>query len=117
MVTTAPTGVAFTTLAVTMLLYALPSKSTQILRSAILKMRYLGAVALINAELAVAIPKDGGLVVWVQEAFGVTLGGHNAWCDVSSSMALVALQVFAGGSGTRIFLTRPSIRSWQLATS
>ena len=56
----APSGIVFSTLLVVMGIYALP-------------------IALINAELAVAIPEDGGLVVWVQQAFGPTIGGHNAW--------------------------------------
>lgn len=56
----APSGIVFSTLLVIMGIYALP-------------------IALINAELAVAIPEDGGLVVWVQQAFGPTVGGHNAW--------------------------------------
>ena len=45
----APAGIVFATLIVTMVVYALP-------------------IALINAELAVAIPEDGGIVVWVQKA-------------------------------------------------
>eukprot|EP01051_Picozoa_sp_SAG22_P016234 SAG22_NODE_2256_length_2780_cov_20.080194_3_plen_434_part_01 len=55
-----PAGVVFATLGFTMLVYALP-------------------IALINAELAVAIPEDGGIVVWVQRAFGPAVGGHNSW--------------------------------------
>ena len=60
MITLAPSGFVFTTLAVTTLLYALP-------------------LALMNAELACAIPVDGGLVVWIQESLGRSIGGHNAW--------------------------------------
>ena len=60
MVSSAPTAVVFTVLGLVMLLYALP-------------------IAMINAELAVAIPEDGGLVVWVQEALGARIGGHNSW--------------------------------------
>jgi amino acid transporter len=56
----APSGIVFSTLLVIMAIYALP-------------------IALINAELAVAIPEDGGLVVWVQKAFGSAVGGHNSW--------------------------------------
>ena len=55
-----PAGVIFATLGFTMAVYALP-------------------IALINAELAVAIPEDGGIVVWVQRAFGPMVGGHNSW--------------------------------------
>jgi amino acid transporter len=44
---------------------------------------YALPIALINAELAAAIPADGGLVVWVQMAadeIGLsTLGIHNSW--------------------------------------
>ena len=61
----APSGIVFSTLLVAIGIYALP-------------------IALINAELAVAIPEDGGLVVWVQKAFGPTVGGHNAWWVWSS---------------------------------
>ena len=61
----APAGVVFGVYLITTLAYAVP-------------------VSLINAELAVAIPADGGIVVWVQRAFGDVLGGHNAWwCYVS----------------------------------
>ena len=56
----APTGLVFASLLLIMGTYALP-------------------IALINAELAVAIPEDGGLVVWVQQAFGSAVGGHNSW--------------------------------------
>lgn len=56
----APSGIVFATLLVVMAIYALP-------------------IAMINAELAVMIPEDGGLVVWVQKAFGPSVGGHNAW--------------------------------------
>jgi len=35
--------------------------------------------ALVTAELATAFPADGGQVVWVEEAFGAALGGHNAY--------------------------------------
>jgi len=34
-------------------------------------------IALITAELSTAIPEDGGLVVWVQEACGPIIGPHN----------------------------------------
>jgi amino acid transporter len=44
----APAGVLFSSLLLMIPLYTLP-------------------IALINAELAVAIPEDGGLVVWVQQ--------------------------------------------------
>ncbi len=44
---------------------------------------YALPIALINAELASAIPADGGLVVWVQRAadeIGLPmLGSHNSW--------------------------------------
>ena len=56
----APSGVIFTVYLATIFVYAIP-------------------VSLINAELAVAIPEDGGIVVWVQRAFGDAIGGHNAW--------------------------------------
>ena len=56
----APSGVIFTVYLATIFVYAIP-------------------VSLINAELAVAIPEDGGIVVWVQRAFGDVIGGHNAW--------------------------------------
>ena len=61
----APTGLVFASLLLIMGTYALP-------------------IALINAELAVAIPEDGGLVVWVQQAFGSAVGGHNSWWVWSS---------------------------------
>ena len=32
-----------------------------------------------TAELATALPKDGGLVAWVTEACGETIGGHNTY--------------------------------------
>ena len=61
----APAGVVFSVYLMTTFAYAVP-------------------VSLINAELAVAIPADGGIVVWVQRAFGGVVGGHNAWwCYVS----------------------------------
>lgn len=61
----APAGVVFSVYLATIFAYAVP-------------------VSLINAELAVAIPEDGGMVVWVQRAFGDIVGGHNAWwCYVS----------------------------------
>ena len=36
-------------------------------------------IALMTAELATALPKDGGLVAWVTEACGSTVGGHNTY--------------------------------------
>eukprot|EP01043_Picozoa_sp_COSAG02_P074617 COSAG02_NODE_15017_length_1213_cov_1.219031_1_plen_258_part_01 len=61
----APAGVVFSVYLATIFAYAVP-------------------VSLINAEMAVAIPEDGGMVVWVQRAFGDIVGGHNAWwCYVS----------------------------------
>lgn len=61
----APTGVIFSVYLASQFLYAMP-------------------IALINAELAVAIPEDGGIVVWTQRAFGPIVGGHNSWwCYVS----------------------------------
>jgi amino acid transporter len=54
-------------------------------------------IALINAELAVAIPADGGLVVWVDRAFGSAVGGHNAWwCYVSYCFDACIYPLLAG---------------------
>lgn len=40
---------------------------------------YSVPIALMTAELATALPKDGGLVAWVTEACGPTVGGHNTY--------------------------------------
>lgn len=50
-------------------------------------LAYSLPTALITAELATALPEDGGPVVWVQEAFGSTVGGHVAfWMWTTSVM-------------------------------
>jgi amino acid transporter len=50
-------------------------------------LAYSLPVSLITAELATALPEDGGVAVWAQEAFGKQLGGHVAyWMWVSSIM-------------------------------
>jgi amino acid transporter len=56
----APTGFAFLALILGSVFYALP-------------------IAVISAELACAVPYDGGLVAWVEEACGARIGGHNVW--------------------------------------
>lgn len=61
----APTGYAFLSLLLGAVFYALP-------------------IAVISAELACAVPYDGGLVAWVEEACGSRLGAHNLfWLWVS----------------------------------
>lgn len=40
---------------------------------------YALPIAVISAELACAVPYDGGLVAWVEEACGPRIGGHNVW--------------------------------------
>mmetsp|Transcript_15452 Transcript_15452/g.45907 ORF Transcript_15452/g.45907 Transcript_15452/m.45907 type:complete len:505 (+) Transcript_15452:97-1611(+) len=40
---------------------------------------YALPMSLISAELACALPYDGGLVAWVDEVCGKTIGGHNAY--------------------------------------
>lgn len=74
----APPGVAFGLYLASQVVHAIP-------------------IALINAELAVAIPADGGLVVWVSRAFGRTVGGHNAWwCYVSYCLDSTIYPLLAG---------------------
>ena len=74
----APSGVVFSSLLVITLVYSLP-------------------IALINAELSVAIPEDGGLVVWTERAFGTVIGGHNAWwCFVSYLCDAAIYPILAG---------------------
>jgi amino acid transporter len=74
----APSAIVFSSLLVITLVYSLP-------------------IALINAELSVAIPEDGGLVVWTQVAFGTVVGGHNAWwCFVSYLCDAAIYPILAG---------------------
>eukprot|EP01048_Picozoa_sp_COSAG05_P016739 COSAG05_NODE_2195_length_3413_cov_24.923959_3_plen_426_part_00 len=81
-----PSGVVFLVYAASTVLYSIP-------------------IALINAELAVAIPEDGGLVVWVNKAFGPIVGGYSAWfwlCSVMFDSAiyptLAAEYILTGGN-------------------
>jgi amino acid transporter len=83
-----PSGFVFSTFVASMVLYAVP-------------------LGLMNAELATAIPKDGGLVVWVAEAFGPTIGRHNTWwysmsivldCSIYPLMAAKYITAAAGYS-------------------
>src|SRR5262249_10069366 len=47
--------------------------------------------ALMSAELAAAIPEDGGYVVWVQRAFGRFWGFQEGWWSWLYSFADIAL--------------------------
>lgn len=40
---------------------------------------YALPLAVISAELACALPYDGGMVAWVEEACGMRIGGHNMY--------------------------------------
>eukprot|EP00048_Salpingoeca_helianthica_P000768 m.43866 g.43866 ORF g.43866 m.43866 type:complete len:541 (+) comp10840_c0_seq2:235-1857(+) len=54
-------------------------------------------VALMTAELATAMPRDGGLVAWVTEACGTTIGGHNTyWQWISYIFDASVYPVLAG---------------------
>jgi len=64
--------------------------------------------ALISAELATAIPEDGGGIVWVERAFGWTFGLHNGWWtyvawvfDCSIYPALASFYAGVSGEGYR----------------
>ena len=78
----APTGWAFLAVILGSIFYALP-------------------IALISVELACAVPYDGGLVAWVEEACGARIGGHNVWwlwisyIFAASSYPLVAAEYVA----------------------
>lgn len=55
-------------------------------------------MALITAELATAIPEDGGIAVWVKMACGERLGAHNAyWMWVSWMFDAAIYPVLCGG--------------------
>jgi hypothetical protein len=60
LLTCAPPAYAFLGLLITPIIYSVP-------------------IALMTAELATALPRDGGLAAWVTEACGTTIGGHNTY--------------------------------------
>eukprot|EP00047_Mylnosiga_fluctuans_P008401 m.7106 g.7106 ORF g.7106 m.7106 type:complete len:548 (+) comp2165_c0_seq2:144-1787(+) len=60
LLTCAPPATVFLGLIITPVIYSVP-------------------IALMTAELATALPLDGGLVAWVAEACGPTIGAHNSY--------------------------------------
>lgn len=65
---------------------------------------YALPMALISAELATALPYDGGLVAWVDETCGKTIGLHNMyWLWISYLFDSAAYPVLAAGYGARAF--------------
>ncbi len=62
-------------------------------------------VALVSAELATLLPKNGGIFTWVQEAFGNRLGFVSVWLQWSYMMiGSIPMLYFIGGSLAFVFL-------------
>jgi len=73
----APSGYVFVALIVGAVFYAIP-------------------MALVSAELSCALPYDGGVVAWVEEACGPRIGAHNMyWLWISYLFDACAYPVFA----------------------
>ena len=78
LLTCAPPATVFLGLFITPIVYSIP-------------------VALMTAELATAMPREGGLVAWVTEACGPTIGGHNTyWQWISYIFDASVYPVLAG---------------------
>lgn len=78
-----------------------------------LKMIFFGVVAaicyfipaaLVSAELATAWPKQGGIYVWVKQAFGRKLGFIATWLQwVYMTISMIAMLYFISGSLAFVF--------------
>ncbi|MFH1709498.1 MAG: APC family permease [bacterium] len=61
-------------------------------------------VALVAAELATGWPKQGGIYIWVKEAFGDRLGFFSVWLQWNYMViGVIAMLYFVGGSLAFVF--------------